>query len=61
MLEILKVHPDEAGERGGDWGRPTSVRGEAIDEGSPMLNEKGLMAPAWPKQYGVGELDTVQQ
>jgi alkylation response protein AidB-like acyl-CoA dehydrogenase len=32
-----------------------------MDKWRATLNEKGWVTPAWPKQYGGGELDVVQQ
>ena len=60
MPEIPKARQDEAGDRGGGWGRPMGARGEAMDEWRATLNEKGWVAPAWPKQYGGSEMDAVQ-
>ena len=57
MPQKLKMGRDEAGE----FRRETGERADAMKEWRGVLNEKGWVAPAWPKQYGGGELDAVQQ
>jgi len=59
MPEKLRLRRDEAGEfrREGDTGE----RAVAMKEWRTSLNEKGWVAPAWPKEYGGGDLDAVQQ
>ena len=59
MPAKLKMRRDEAGEfrREGNTGE----RAEAMKEWRAVLNERGWVAPAWPKEYGGGELDAVQQ
>ncbi len=59
MPAKLRLRRDEAGEfrREGNTGE----RADAMKEWRGALNEKGWVAPAWPKQYGGGELDAVSQ
>jgi len=59
MPDKLRLRRDEAGEfrREGNRGE----RAEAMLEWRRALNEKGWVAPAWPKEYGGGELDAVKQ
>ena len=59
LPQQLRMRSDEAGEfrREGSTGE----RADAMRAWRSVLNEKGWVAPAWPKQYGGGELDAVQQ
>ena len=59
MPEKLRLRRDEAGEFRRDGN--TGERADAMKEWRAALNEKGWVAPAWPKKYGGGDLDAVQQ
>jgi len=59
MPERLKMPRDEAGEVRVESN--TGERAEAMKEWRKVLNERGWVAPAWPKAYGGGELDAIQQ
>ncbi len=59
MPAKLRLRRDEAGEFGREGN--TGERADAMKEWRGALNEKGWVAPAWPKQYGGGELDAVSQ
>ena len=59
LPEALKIRDDSDG-RGMDQ-RPSEERAKAIQQWRDKLVEKRWIAPAWPKEYGGGELTTMEQ
>ena len=59
LPEALKVRDDSDG-RGFDE-RPSDERAKALQQWRDKLVEKRWIAPAWPKEYGGGELTTMEQ
>ena len=59
LPEALKIRDDSDG-RGFDE-RPSDERAKALQQWRDKLVEKRWIAPAWPKEYGGGELTTMEQ
>jgi alkylation response protein AidB-like acyl-CoA dehydrogenase len=59
LPEALKIRDDSDG-RGQDQA-PSEERAKALQQWRDRLVEKRWIAPAWPKEYGGGELTTMEQ
>ena len=59
LPEALKIRDDSDG-RGQDQA-PSEERAKALQQWRDKLVDKRWIAPAWPKEYGGGELTTMEQ